>query len=151
MADWNKISTGANLAGNALSGIGGYFSSIGAAKGAESNAETARINAGKSDLNYQAAINEMLTNKALTLESNRTQWTYGGLTMAGTPSGVNKATAATYAADVNMLKQNMEFDRSIYESTARSYEDAAKSSRLGAGLSLVQAGVSAASFAALLT
>lgn len=150
MADWNKISTGANLAGNALSGIGGYFSSIGAAKGAESNAETARINAAKTEFNYRAAINEMLTNKALTLESNRTQWVYSGLTMAGTPSEVNKATAKTYTADINMMKENMKSDIAAYEASARAYDEAAKSSRLGAGLSLVQGGVSAASFAALL-
>ena len=114
-------------AGTALSGFGGYVASKGTAKSARENAKIARMNAAKSDLNYGAAIRETLTDKAITLDSNRVQWAWGGLTMEGTPGVVNKAASAAFDADVGILKQNQKIDRAIYESQAKAYEAEARS------------------------
>ena len=118
-------------AGTALSGFGGYVASKGTAKSARENAKIARMNAAKSDLNYGAAIRETLTDKAITLDSNRVQWAWGGLTMEGTPGVVNKAAGAAFDADVGILKQNQKIDRAIYESQAAAYEAEARSAEKG--------------------
>lgn len=129
MADtdsYYKSSQALSGAGTALSGLGGYIASKGSAKTARENAKIARLNAQKSDLNYGAQIRETLTDKAITLDSNRVQWAWGGLTMEGTPGVVNKATGASFDADVGILKQNQKIDRAIYESQAAAYEAEAK-------------------------
>lgn len=134
----------ASNAGGALSGIGGAMVSAGSAKSARENAKIARLNAQKSDLNYDAQIRETLTNKAINLDNNRVEWTWGGLTMNGTPGLVNKGVAASYDADVGVLRQNKKIDRQIYEAQAAAYEAEASAHEKSSFFSGVSAAISTA-------
>lgn len=148
--NYDQVSGALSGASDALSGLGGYIASKGSAKSARANAKIARLNAARSDLNYGAQIREVATNKAITLDSNRVQWAWGGLTMEGTPELVNRSTGAAFDADIGILKQNQKIDRAIYESQARAFESEAKSAEKSGKFSAVQGIISAGASAAAL-
>lgn len=148
--NYDKVSGVLSGASGALSGLGGYIASKGAAKSARANAKIARMNAAKSDLNYVAQIREVATNKAITLDSNRVQWAWGGLTMEGTPELVNESTGASFDADIGILKQNQKIDRAIYETQARAFDAEAKAAKKSGIFSAAQGILSAGASAAAL-
>lgn len=148
--NYYKASQIASGASGVLSGIGGYMAAKGSAKSARANAKIARLNAQKSDLNYGAQIREVATNKAITLDSNRVQWAWGGLTMEGTPGLVNKNTEASFDADIGILKQNQKIDRAIYDAQAKAFDAEAKAAEKSGMFSAINSVLSAGATAAAL-
>lgn len=123
---------GLKVASGVLSGIGNYKAANAQAEEYAALAKIAAKNRQRSNLNYEAQITELETDKALHLDSNRAQWIYSGLTMEGTPTVVNQAVARGYNADIGLTRANQKIEDEIYrmqEKIYRQKEKAAKESR----------------------
>lgn len=118
---------------SALSNLGGTLSAFGAAKTDAENAEIAKLNKQRMNRNYNAAITEVATNKALNLASNRMDYILSGFKIdsgtKGTTGLVQTLTSNVYNKDIKMLRLNQETENKIYDRQIKSFNDAAKADR----------------------
>ena len=139
---------------SALTNLGNTMSAVGQAKTDKANAKIAKLNKERMNANYNAAINEMNINKSLNLASNRMDYILSGFKV-GTGQGgstdlVQRLTAATFDADIDMLKYNQSVENKIYDRTIKSYKDAAKASKQQSWVSGIMTAVETAATIALL-
>lgn len=119
-----------------MSGITNLSNSLtayGAAATTSGNSKIAKLNKERMIRNYQAAITETNTNKALNLASNRMDYILSGFKVGdgtgGTTDLVQDLTERVYNKDINMLRTNMDTEKRIYDRQIEMYKDQEKSAK----------------------
>jgi len=116
-----------------MSNLANSLSAFGAAATASGNAKIAKLNKERMNRNYTAAIDEMKTNKALNLASNRMDFVLSGFRVdkgtAGTTGLVQDLTTKVYNKDIDMLRLNQQTENKIYDRQIKSFNEQAKADR----------------------
>lgn len=118
---------------SAMGNISNALSAYGAAATASGNAQIARENKARMNRNYNAAITEMKTNKAINLASNRMDYILSGFKIdrgtSGTTGLVQDLTTKVYDKDIDMLRLNQETENRIYDQQIKMFRKQEKADR----------------------